>query len=63
MTAATSHRIENLPSSPFRGGLGLAAGVMGMNGLRVGGDNPALPVTAREQTLLCSFRTLGLCSP
>lgn len=31
--------------------------------LRVSGDNSALSVPEREQTQLCSFRTLGLCSP
>lgn len=33
------------------------------HGLCVSGDNSALSVPEREQTQLCSFRTLGLCSP
>lgn len=45
--------------------LGLATGLRMQTegGLRAGRDNPALSVTAREQTQLCSFRTFGLCSP
>lgn len=44
--------------------LGLATGlwVQREGGLHESGDDPALPVTAREQTQLCSLRTFGVCS-